>query len=143
LTTTKDQVRFLVGDTDSNDGLIADEEINFALIENPNIYLAGAMVADAVSARLARELTLKGSAGSIELDAQAQSKAFADLAIKLRARAAMTGGAGVFAGGISKSDKQTRADDEDRVKPGFSSHLHRFKPLMDDANPNELLVEEP
>src|SRR5262245_26276804 len=121
--TDKDKVRWLVGDTDENDPLVQNEEIEFALtLESNDVYKAGATVCRAFSARLRRELTLDPSPGSVSLDSQKQADGFLDLAAKLDAKAATGAGgaaAGVFAGGISRRDKQTRSDDSDRVQPAF------------------------
>lgn len=54
----KNSVRFLVGDTDSNEQQVQDEEIFFALSQTANnIYFAGAMVAETIQARYARWIT--------------------------------------------------------------------------------------
>jgi hypothetical protein len=129
LASGKDRVRWLVGDTDANDPLIKDEEILFALIENPRLYRAAALVCRATSARLMRELTLVGSAGSIELDAQRQAEKFARLADEYDAQAVARGGAGIYAGGISRSDVRSQTADGDRVAPGFTITLHRSRLL--------------
>jgi len=128
LSSTRDQVRFLVGDTDTNDQLVQNEEITFALLDNPNIYRAAATVARAIAARLAREVTLVGSPGGIELDAQKQSQRFTDLAKELELKAKTSGAVRMFAGGISKSDKDARASDGDRVQGAFTVDLHRSSP---------------
>ena len=58
LSANKDKVRFLVQDTDTNDQLIQNEEINFALSETGNLYRAAAMVARSIALQLGRQLTL-------------------------------------------------------------------------------------
>jgi len=127
LSTDKDKVRYLVGDTNTDDQMIQDEEILGMILDNPNIYRAAAAVCRAVGARLSRELTLVGTAGSIALDAHQQAQSFFDLAAKYDAQAATNGGAGVFAGGISRSDKKTRALNPDRFRPAFTVNLHRIR----------------
>ena len=54
----RNSVRFLVGDTDTNDQQVQDEEIVFALGQTAqNIYFAGAMIAEGVRAKYARFAT--------------------------------------------------------------------------------------
>ncbi len=58
LTTDKDRVRWLIGDTDvgtdddSNNAVAQDEEILWALTQEKNIYMAGGAVALAVGRKL-------------------------------------------------------------------------------------------
>lgn len=126
LAADKDRVRWLIGDTQDSDPLVQDEEIDFALFANSNVYGAAAIACRAVAARLARELTLVGSAGSIALDAQEQSKRFLAMAVEYETRASSSGlTAGVYAGGISINDKRSQETSADRVRPGFTVNLHR------------------
>jgi hypothetical protein len=55
LTTDRDKVRFLIGDTDENEPLLQDEEIDFLLSENTDIYLAASSAAESISAKFARQ----------------------------------------------------------------------------------------
>ena len=137
LTTNVDKVRWLCGDRDTNDQLIENEEITFALSESGNnLYRAAAMACRAIAAKLFNSLTLDKAPGSVSYDAAERAQGFLDLAAELETKATMSGSAaGIFAGGISISDKQTREDDTDRVRPGFTSDLHRNRPLLNPTNP--------
>lgn len=55
-TSDKDAVRFLCQDTDVTVGVVrlADEEINWVLVEQSNLFLAAAQCADTISAYWAR-----------------------------------------------------------------------------------------
>jgi len=78
-----DAVRLLVGDTDSEDPLIEDEEIEFALsIQEGNQYLAAADVADMLSAKFTRSVSLSVEGLSAQFERRAM--AFAELAVRLR-----------------------------------------------------------
>lgn len=123
---SKDKVRFLCGDTNSADKLIQDEEINLVLVTTPNIYSAAAIVCRAICAKLRRRPTLTPTPGSISLDSQAQAKGFLELANTLDAQAISSGGADIFAGGISIGEKRQQDVDRDRVKPGFTVDKHHF-----------------
>jgi hypothetical protein len=119
-TASKDKVRFLVSDTDTNDQLVSDEEIAFALVENTNIYRAASIVARSIGLKLSRELTLNPAPGGVSLDSQAQAEKYLQLAEDLAEQATAQGAASIFAGGISIADKQTREGDTDRPVPSFS-----------------------
>lgn len=117
LTTDKDQVRFLIRDTNSARPFFQDEEIVWAISQAPNIYIAGA--------ELCEQLLL--SAGGVK------SKKIGDFAISydpsfyrmlagsLRARG--MGNQMPYAGGISQSDKQIQQGDTDAVQPSIMRRL--------------------
>jgi hypothetical protein len=123
-TAYKDKVRFLVQDTDTNDQLVSDEEIAFALAQNSNIYRAAAIVARSIGLKLSRELTLNPAPGGVSLDSQAQAEKYLALAKELADQATAQGAASIFAGGISIADKTTREEDTDRPVPSFTLKTH-------------------
>lgn len=61
-TSSRDEIRFLVGDTDPSDQLVEDEEIDYVLSihadpgANQSNYTAAAAVAQAIAARFAKKL---------------------------------------------------------------------------------------
>lgn len=115
----KDKVRYLVQDTDDKDWLITDEEINFALSQKgSNLYRAAALVCRTIAAQLGRQLTLVDPA--MKLDANEQYEHYIELAKEYEKDGMRSGGVGLFAGGISKSDRDARRDDSDRISPAFS-----------------------
>lgn len=106
----RDAVRFLVGDTDTDDQQVTDEAIAFALAQTGNgiygagngIYGAGAIIARAIAASYARKVSISGD-GLSQQFAQRQ-KHYADLAAALekQAREGVAGAAPVpFAGGTT------------------------------------------
>lgn len=97
----KNSVRFLVGDTDTTDQQIQDEEILFALDRtNGNIYAAAAFSAEGIAAKFARLVTseVDRTLRVRYSDMQAQYRA---LAKDLREQSMRLGGLGVGAGGIN------------------------------------------
>lgn len=115
-------VRLLIGDTDTTDQLVQNEEINFGLSQaNDNIYYAAAWVCRAIAAKFSRlvDTTLDGA-----LSAKYSSKAkqYQQLASQVEAQGKKTSGKalGVFAGGISNSDMSVANQDSDRVIPAFA-----------------------
>ena len=122
--TSRDEVRFLVGDTDTSDQQVTDEEIAWALSENSsNAYMAASVIAHAISAKFSRKADK--AVGDLRLSYSQLSKQYADLGTRLRSQGALRG-VQPYSGGISKADKQTQNDDDDYDKPFFT------RKLMDD-----------
>lgn len=121
----RDQVRFLVGDTDTADQLVTDEQIAFALTQNSNVYRAGAICCRSIALKVGQRLTVNQSGTGIDSDEQ--YKHWMDAANTLDEQAALGlggSGAGAYVGGVSVSDKQGREGDSDRVRPAFTRTLH-------------------
>lgn len=55
MTSTKDQVRFLIGDTNSNDQQLQDEEIDFTLTIRSSIWGAPAVCCESIASSASRE----------------------------------------------------------------------------------------
>ena len=114
---SKDTVRFLVGDTVSTAPRISDEEIAFNISLAPSsIYLAAAYSADGIAARSAS--SVDKSVGDLKLSYSQQATAFRELANNLRRRATLNT-VPVYVGGISVSDKAANDSDGDTVQPGI------------------------
>lgn len=101
----RDAVRLLVGDTETTDQQVTDEEIAFSLLETGNnVYGAGAWIARAIAGKYARRVSM-GADGVSQQFGQRQ-KHYTDLAVSLEKRA-VEGVAGaapsaIFAGGTER-----------------------------------------
>ena len=113
----KDAVRFLVGDTNTADQLVTDEEITWALTEG-GVYYAAATVARSIAASFSRRVDFEVSKDLKVFYAKAAGN-YNTLADKYAAKASRVS-AMPYAGGISVSDKETQEADTDRVEPVFS-----------------------
>ena len=122
-------VRLLIGDTDTTDQLIQDEEIIFALAQTSNnVYYAASWCADAVGAKFARKVTT-------ELDGQLRAeysdlyKHYQKLSGQLRQSGAKYGGTalGLDAGGLTTTDINLVRDNTNRVKPSFTKDMYRYE----------------
>lgn len=109
-------VRYLVGDTNTTDQQVDDEEINFGLSENKdNVYRTAAWVAQTLASKYARYV-------DIDLDGQvAESydqlyKHYSHLVDDLNSRARANGSIGMVAGGISLVDMKANRRNTDRPK---------------------------
>jgi hypothetical protein len=98
----KNSVRFLVGDTDTSDQQVQDEEITFALGQTVNnIYFAGAFVAETIQAKFARIATSEVDR-TLRIRYSDIQEHYRNLAKDLRAKGVIYGkGMGVSAGGIN------------------------------------------
>lgn len=124
-TNDKDAVRFLVGDTDTNDQLVSDEEIEFFIEEFPSSkYHAAAEVAESIAAKFAREVSHSGD--GLSYSAEQLHQNYAALAERLRkqARRRHRSGAGPYVGGISWREREMADADSDKIPTSFRSHMH-------------------
>lgn len=112
----RDEIRFLVGDTDTTDQQVTDEEIAYAAANEANNQLAAARIARALAAKYSRKADK--SVGDLSISYSQMAKSFWDLATKLESSGSISGAA-PYAGGISISDKQTVQDNTDRFVPSF------------------------
>lgn len=82
-----DKVRFLCGDTDTNNQQVSNEEIAFLLTEwNSDAYLSAAFACDAISGKYSAKADLSRSVGDLSISSQygAQAKTFMERAASLR-----------------------------------------------------------
>ena len=131
-----DKVRLWIGDTDSTDPQLQDEEITFFLLDEGAPIRAAVTAADALAARYARVVSTQ--IGDQKEDAETMIAHYLALANRLRRKAARTGVL-PFAGGISVSDKQTREENTDRVAPAFDRTMQDepgVAPLITETSPN-------
>jgi hypothetical protein len=117
----KDNVRFLIGDTNPRDQLLNDAEINYYLAEFNNVPLNAAIrCCEAIMAFYSRRPTEK--IGNVTINFSEQIKGVQNLKEELRRRLAMTD-ASPFCGGISKSQKQSNLQNTDTIRPDFTKHM--------------------
>lgn len=127
-TTPKDMIRLQIGDTDSTNPLLQDEEISFYLTTRANIYGAAAECCRSLAAKFSSQVT--AAAGGQKTAYSDIAKAYAARAVSFDVKAAMAGSAMPYAGGISVSDKQNNQQDTDRTSPQFSIGMDdNFMPI--------------
>jgi hypothetical protein len=115
------KVRTLIGDTDSNDPLLTDEQIAFFTSESGNIYLAAANAIDyGVLPALARDIDRNGTGFSASRSQKFQH--YKDLSEKLRSRA--ESGALVVMTGCSVDQQSSLESDSDYVPAAFGRGRH-------------------
>jgi hypothetical protein len=119
-TSQKDQVRVEIQDTDSSVALLQDEEIEYALSVESNLWGAAARCCEQLSRRFMQKPDTR-LGRNLELRYAQQQKQYADMAKDLRRKA--MGAAVPWAGGTSKSEKETAEADSDRVQPIFTKTM--------------------
>lgn len=114
-------VRLLIGDTDTTDQQLQDEEINLALsATGDNVYYAGSWACKTIAAKLSRFVTTRIDNGGQSNYSDA-IKHYLLLSAQLTELGKKTSGTalGIFAGGINVTDMTTNEQDLDRVAPAF------------------------
>jgi hypothetical protein len=131
----KNCVRLLVGDTNSLDQQLQDEEIDFALSQsNNNIYYSASWAATAISATYARRVTTQLDA-ALKADYSDLMKHYFSLGKELRYRAKTTGSTlGLSAGGVTVTAIDIARSNPDRVEPEFKMDQFKNPP---ERNPYE------
>lgn len=86
-TSERDQVRFLVGDTDTKNFLFTDEEIDWLLSEEGSPLAAAARACEILATRFAREANT--AVGELRVDLASLSEQYAERAKDLRRRLAV------------------------------------------------------
>lgn len=113
-------VRLLIGDTDTNDQQVQDEEIVFGLAQaNNNVYGAGAWVCRVIAAKYSRNVDSEISGALKESASQLQDH-YNSLADNLEYQGQKLGGLGIAAGGLKVSTVDGVRANTDRVKPEFN-----------------------
>lgn len=120
-TSEKDALRFLIGDTDPDDPLLSDSEVEFLINRMRDVDLAAAEAAYSLAGRYSR--MADKSVGDLSISLSQKAAAFLELADKLRRKAQVL--AVPFAGGISLKQKATIEADSDRVPPAFSRDMFK------------------
>lgn len=122
----RDAIRFLIGDTDTTDQLLSDEEIAWINLEQAgsststsDLYYSAHYACHAIGAKLARQADKQIGDLSVKLSQKAAQ--YRLLANDLMAHANRQNAPIPYAGGISVSDKQIDLDNSDLDRTWFRS----------------------
>lgn len=122
LDSEKDQVRFLVGDTDPEEFFLHDDEITWLILQwesKGSIYYSAAMAAEAIAARFAREVTTNSDSQTVATS-ELQQK-YLDLAARLmRQHETLLTGGEVDMGGVNTGEQP----DPTVTSPAFGTGMH-------------------
>jgi hypothetical protein len=131
-TSELDAVRLLIGDTDCANALLLDTEIQFYIEGCGSSAFAAPRAAEAIAGKFARQVTIR--TGGVSKSNSDLMQHYLDLAKRLDARAAETGGAPIFTA-MTKDDKRTDRLDPSLVQPQFR--------IGQDDNPRKATVVTP
>lgn len=118
LSTTLSQVRLAIGDTDSDDPLLTDEEINHYLGLEADVYLAAVQCIEAILAKLAPKQVDRSNIG-LQSSRSQKYNHYLELHKKLTARGTLRTAA-PFVGGSTIADKEVQSGDSSLVTPRFA-----------------------
>lgn len=117
----KDNVRFLIGDTDRDEPLLNDEEIQSFLNKyNQGSLMAAMRCCETIAAKFSRRVSEQ--VGQVKMEFQQAASGYRAMALDLRRRVAIEE-ATPYAGGISKADKQSNAQNNALVRPDFTKQM--------------------
>lgn len=112
------QVRMQIGDTDSSDQMLQDEEIEYALSQRPTILGAAADCCRTLASKFSRQVD--SAIGDLRASFSQKFDHYVALSYQLDAKATEQGGGTPYAGGISEADKEQQQEDQDRVPPQYT-----------------------
>lgn len=113
-------IRLLIGDTDTNDQQVQDEEVSFALAQaNNNVYKSSAWLCRVIAAKYSRNVDSEIS-GALKESASQLKVHYIALADTLEYQSQKLGGIGIAAGGITVSTVDGVRANTNRVKPEFT-----------------------
>lgn len=121
----RDQVRFLLADVSTSTAHLQDEEIDFLLSQYPSPIVAASHGASIVAARYASYPEAKTVDG-LTISYGDMTKRWNSLAASLSNEAGRTAAMSIYAGGISRSDKEQQEADSDWEKPFASLGMHDY-----------------
>jgi hypothetical protein len=135
LSSTKDKVRLLIGDTDSSEPYLQDEEIDFFLSQNSDAVERSALDAcEAIIARLSRQVD--SSIESISVSASQRVAQFTRLAQRLKKKIQNGNNQlGAVVSGVSISEMNSVEGNSDRPESAF--RLNQFDNNDSTATENE------
>ena len=123
----RDAIRFLIGDTDTTDQLLTDEEIAWVNTESSGTSTGTTALYDAayrccltIASKLAREADKQ--IGDLSVSMSQRAKAYREQAASLKELSGREGGVPIpYAGGITISDKEIDEENSDLFRSWFSS----------------------
>ena len=123
----RDAIRFLIGDTDTTDQLLSDEEIAWVNSEASGTATGTTALYDAayrccltIASKLSREADKQ--IGDLSVSMSQRAKAYREQAASLKALSGREGGVPIpYAGGITISDKEIDEENSDIFRTWFSS----------------------
>jgi len=119
-TLARDKIRFLSGDTDTNDQLLQDGELTYLQTIEAGIISAAAAACEAIAAKLARRVDKSIDGLSVSFSQQAENYRKRAIALRAQASAAVA----PWAAGLSEAEWETYEEDTDLIQPSFKKGMY-------------------
>lgn len=130
----KDEVRFLLQDTDDCEQLMSDGEIEYLLASEGSALKGAIRGIEILMTKYATWTDEK--VGQVSVSFSQRVENLGKVLEQLRRRLGLRG-AVPYAGGISVADKQSQEADGDRVSPSFTRHMHDIAVQTTEAEAEE------
>lgn len=119
---TKDAVRFLVGDTDSSEWFLSDEEIAWLDSQwshKGSVYFTASVAAEAIASKLAREISVSSDGQTLSLEGLQQKFILLAQSLRDQHKELLAGGS-IHVGGMDASKQR-----DPTVAPlAFGTRMH-------------------
>ncbi len=122
--TTRDQIRLMVGDTDTGDQIMQDEEIAYFVTTYTSVGSAAVAVARSILSIFARQVTK--AVGDLRINASDRYKAYAEHIANLEELALATDPYQIYVGGQSFNEINSDRRDSDLPQGRFAVGMHDF-----------------
>lgn len=131
-------VRLRIGDTDSSNYALSDEDIRLLASDvGGNDYATAIACAEALAARYTAEVN--GSVGDVTAWGSDMADKYRKLAVTLRRQLTLRS-AVPYSGGLLKSEHDIRAEDETLVQPAFTRDLQEVSGSATSADTAEDII---
>ena len=124
LSTDLNKVRRLINDVNSSSPLFTDEEIGFYIDQDSNIFGAASIACRALATKFATGVSK--SVGKLSISLGEKFTHYDALSDKYASLATSKGSPQVFAGAMTKTQKETQVANTDRVDPAFFRDMFDF-----------------
>lgn len=124
LSTGLNQVRLIIQDTSSTGALFSDEEIQFFIDTESNVFGAVSLAAYTAKAKFAQSVSK--TVGKLSIELQQKAEHYGALGDKYALLAQTKGTVQLFAGGLSITGKEAELANSDRVDPKFTRDQDQF-----------------
>ncbi len=133
----KDQIRLMVGDTDTSDQLMQDEEITYFVTTYTTVGSAAVAVARAILSVFARQVTK--AVGDLRINASDRYKAYAEHIANLEELALASDPYQIYVGGQSFDEINSDLRDIDLPQGRFAVGMHDYpRRGVDHGHPRKL-----
>lgn len=129
---SRDELRFVVGDTDSTSPIFSDSEIDYIVAKYTvegtlNVFPAAIYTVRRIVAKYSKLRDEK--VGDVKVDWSQKVDNYRELLNQMIDEQTVTGLSSIYAGGISIADKYAVANNANRVAPAFTKDFGRNKRL--------------